>query len=119
MLTPLRLIEINGMMQSPLICRKLSAENRKLCTDVEKEAIEKKRLSMENEELHWKIRQSLDHSYHGGNSSGLLSMSVIEGKPDIGDFLIEPLVMMLLTMSPDPLFCILHSVTIFVRQWEL
>ena len=34
---------------------------------------------MENEELHWKIRQSLDHSY-GGNCSGLLSMSVIEGK---------------------------------------
>lgn len=33
---------------------------------------------MENEELHWKMRQSLDHSY-GGNCSGLLSMSVIEG----------------------------------------
>ena len=58
--------------------RKLSAENRKLYTDVEKEAQEKKRLSMENDELHWKIRQSLDHSF-GGNCSGLMSMSVIEG----------------------------------------
>ncbi len=58
--------------------RKLSAENRKLYTDVEKEANEKKRLSMENEELQWKMRQSLDHGY-GGNSSGLMSMSVIEG----------------------------------------
>ena len=28
---------------------------------------------MENEELHWKMRQSLDHS-------GMMSMSVIEGK---------------------------------------
>ena len=58
--------------------RKLSAENRKLYSDVEKEAHDRKRLSMENDELHWKIRQSLDHSY-GGNCSGLLSMSVIEG----------------------------------------
>merc|ERR1719211_322450 len=57
--------------------RKLSAENRKLYTDVEKEAQEKKRLSMENDELHWKIRQGLDHSF-GGNCSGLMSMSVIE-----------------------------------------
>ena len=56
-----------------MIFRKLSAENRRLYTDVEKEAQEKKRLSMENEELHWKMRQSLDHS-------GLMSMSVIEGK---------------------------------------
>jgi hypothetical protein len=55
--------------------RKLSAENRKLCTDVEKEINDKKRISMENEELQWKMRQSLDH----GNSSGLMSMSVIEG----------------------------------------
>ena len=53
--------------------RKLSTENRKLCNEVEKEAQEKKRLSMENEELHWKMRQSLDHS-------GMMSMSVIEGK---------------------------------------
>ena len=63
---------------SPTIFRKLSAENRKLFTTVEKESSEKKRLSMENEELHWKIRQSMDHSY-GANTSGLLSMSVIEG----------------------------------------
>ena len=61
-----------------LFFRKLSAENRKLCIDVEKEANEKKRISMENEELQWKMRQSLDHGY-GGNSSGLMSMSVIEG----------------------------------------
>ena len=60
------------------IFRKLSAENRKLFTTVEKESSEKKRLSMENEELHWKIRQSMDQSY-GANASGLLSMSVIEG----------------------------------------
>ena len=58
--------------------RKLSAENRKLYIDVEIEAQDKKRLSMENDELHWKIRQGLDHSF-GGNGSGLMSMSVIEG----------------------------------------
>ena len=61
-------------------CRKLSAENRKLYIDVEKEAQDKKRLSMENDELHWKIRQGLDQGF-GGNCSGLMSMSVIEGKP--------------------------------------
>ena len=59
-------------------CRKLSAENRKLYIDVEKEAQDKKRLSMENDELHWKIRQGLDQGF-GGNCSGLISMSVIEG----------------------------------------
>ena len=64
--------------------RKLSAENRKLYTDVEKEAQEKKRLSMENDELHWKIRQGLDQGF-GGNCSGLMSMSVIEGKA-VGKF---------------------------------
>ena len=50
--------------------RKLSAENRKLSTAVEKEAFEKKRLSMENEELMWKIRQS---------QVDLSSVSAIEG----------------------------------------
>eukprot|EP00095_Tigriopus_kingsejongensis_P012174 maker-scaffold345_size201316-snap-gene-1.22 protein:Tk12174 transcript:maker-scaffold345_size201316-snap-gene-1.22-mRNA-1 annotation:"hypothetical protein BRAFLDRAFT_63857" len=49
--------------------RKLSAENRKLYTNIERESCEKKRLSMENEELHWKIRQSMDS----------LSLSTVEG----------------------------------------
>ena len=35
---------------------------------------------MENEELHWKMRQSLDHS-------GMMSMSVIEGDFKIYDLL--------------------------------
>ena len=61
------------MICSYIYHRKLSSENRKLCDEVEKEAHEKKRLSMENEELHWKMRQSLDHG-------GMMSMSVIEGK---------------------------------------
>ena len=40
--------------------RRLSAENRKLSCAVEKESNEKKKLSMEVEELHWKIQsQSL------------------------------------------------------------
>jgi regulator of replication initiation timing len=37
--------------------RKLSAENRKLSSVAEREATEKKRLSLENEELQWRIRQ--------------------------------------------------------------
>ncbi|XP_059080579.1 restin homolog isoform X3 [Tigriopus californicus] len=49
--------------------RKLSAENRKLYSNIERESCEKKRLSMENEELHWKIRQSMDG----------LSLSTVEG----------------------------------------
>ena len=47
---------------------------------MERETQEKKRLSMENEELHWKMRQSLDHS-------GMMSMSVIEGDFKIYDLL--------------------------------
>jgi len=50
--------------------RKLSAENRKLSCVVEREVTEKKRLSLENEELHWRIRQG---------STDALSMSVAEG----------------------------------------
>ena len=54
--------------------RKLSAENRKLFVSVEKELNENKRLSMENEELQWRIRQSSMSEAAG------LSMSAIEGK---------------------------------------
>ena len=50
--------------------RKLSEENRRLSCTVERELHEKKRLSMENEELHWKIRQSTD---------AVMSLSTIEG----------------------------------------
>ena len=50
--------------------RKLSAENRKLSSAVEKESIEKKRLSMEKEELLWKMRQA---------EQTALSLSMIEG----------------------------------------
>ena len=50
--------------------RKLSAENRKLSSAVEKECIEKKRLSMEKEELLWKMRQA---------EQTALSLSMIEG----------------------------------------
>ena len=52
------------------IYRKLSEENRRLSCTVEREVNEKKRLSMENEELHWKIRQSTDT---------VMSLSTIEG----------------------------------------
>ena len=55
-----------------LLCyRKLSAENRKLSSTVEREKSEKKRLSMENEELQWKMRQSTDNlcvSLHEGRN---------------------------------------------------
>ncbi len=54
--------------------RKLSAENRKLSHTVERELSEKKRLSLENEELQWKIRQSTS------DLSGMLSLSAIEGE---------------------------------------
>ena len=50
--------------------RRLSAENRKLSVTVEKEMGENKRLSMENEELVWKIKQSTEN----------LSVSMLEGK---------------------------------------
>lgn len=49
--------------------RKLSAENRKLFTSVERAQSEKKRISMENEELQWRIRQSTEQ----------LSVSLMEG----------------------------------------
>ena len=40
---------------------------------VEREMSEKKRLSMENEELHWRVRQ---HS----TDNSMMSMSVLEGE---------------------------------------
>ena len=55
--------------------RKLSEENRRLSCTVERELHEKKRLSMENEELHWKIRQSTD---------AVMSLSTIEGRWEKG-----------------------------------
>ena len=55
------------------ICRKLSEENRRLSCAVEREVNEKKRMSMENEELHWKIRQSTD---------AVMSLSTIEGRKE-------------------------------------
>ena len=44
--------------------RKLSYENRRLHQTMEREIHEKKKLSQENEQLQWKIRQSFVASGH-------------------------------------------------------
>ncbi len=55
--------------------RKLSEENRQLYTSVERELNEKRRLTMEKEELEWRMKSF--------SEAGAMSMSMMEGKQQL------------------------------------
>jgi len=77
--------------------QELIEENRNLQKLVHKENSEKKRLSMENEQLSWKISQSKestsslgDSQYFGGIETSALSMSYCEGTAHSLPFISSP-----------------------------
>ena len=59
--------------------RKLSEENRQLYNSMEREINAKRRLTMEKEELEWKMRMSFT-SDHCSAADGPMSMSMMEGE---------------------------------------
>ena len=58
--------------------RKLSEENRQLCNSMEREMNAKRRLTMEKEELQWRMR-TFQPGDAGSNPGGPMSMSMMEG----------------------------------------
>ena len=62
--------------EKQVVERKLSEENRQLYNSVERELNAKRRITMEKEELEWKIRSS--------SRDGTMSMSMMEGMYYVG-----------------------------------